>query len=76
MLAWAVFVDAGVLNLSLCFLAAILAWGYGWLDREAFGDLVGHEREPEPDEAQRKRLAQIAERCPVHKTLANWSSIL
>lgn len=23
------------------------------------------------DEAQRKRLAQIAERCPVHKTLAN-----
>ena len=23
------------------------------------------------DEAQRKRLAQIAERCPVHKTLAH-----
>ena len=23
------------------------------------------------DDAQRKRLAQIAERCPVHKTLAN-----
>ena len=23
------------------------------------------------DEAQRKRLAEIAERCPVHKTLAN-----
>ena len=23
------------------------------------------------DEAQRKRLAQVAERCPVHKTLAN-----
>ena len=23
------------------------------------------------DEAQRKRLAQISERCPVHKTLAN-----
>ncbi len=23
------------------------------------------------DEAQRKRLAQIAQRCPVHKTLAN-----
>lgn len=27
------------------------------------------------DEAQRKRLAQVAERCPVHKTLANGVEI-
>ncbi len=27
--------------------------------------------EGEFDESQRKRLAQIAERCPVHKTLAH-----
>ena len=27
--------------------------------------------EGEFDEAQRKRLAQVAQRCPVHKTLAN-----
>ena len=27
------------------------------------------------DEAQRKRLAQVAKRCPVHKTLANGVAI-
>ena len=28
------------------------------------------------DDAQRKRLAQVAERCPVHKTLANGVEIV
>ena len=28
------------------------------------------------DEAQRKRLAQVARRCPVHKTLANGVTIV
>ena len=28
------------------------------------------------DEAQRKRLAQVAKRCPVHKTLANGVTIV
>lgn len=31
--------------------------------------------EGEFDEAQRKRLAQIAQRCPVHKTLAHGARI-
>lgn len=47
LLAWSVFAEAGVLNFSLTFLVALLAWGYGWIDKTTFGDLVGHEREPE-----------------------------
>ena len=39
----------------------------GYIDR-----ITSHLRiAGEFDEAQRKRLAQIVERCPVHKTLAN-----
>ncbi len=39
----------------------------GWIDRiESHVTIRGSF-----DEAQRKRLAQVAQRCPVHKTLAN-----
>jgi putative redox protein len=39
----------------------------GWLERIQ-SDVTIRGRF---DEAQRKRLAQVAQRCPVHKTLAN-----
>lgn len=47
LLGWTIFVETGVLNFSLAMLVAALAWGYGYLDKAAFGDLVGHEKEPD-----------------------------
>ncbi len=39
----------------------------GWIERiQAHATIRGTS-----DDAQRKRLAQVAQRCPVHKTLAN-----
>lgn len=51
----------------------------GWLDwtvddpNKGFIDkIISHVQiEGDFDDAQRKRLAEIVERCPVHKTLAN-----
>ncbi len=39
----------------------------GWIDRIQSDVTIRGQF----DEAQRKRLAQVAQRCPVHKTLAN-----
>ncbi len=45
------------------------------LGQRYMGDrLIGNESY-DFDEAQKKRLAQVASRCPVHKTLANGVSI-
>ena len=44
----------------------------GWIERiETAVTIHGNF-----DEAQRKRLAQVAKRCPVHKTLANGVTIV
>ena len=59
LLAWSVFVEAGVLNFSLTFLVALLAWGYDRIDKAAFGDLVGHEREPESTVEEVERDAYL-----------------
>lgn len=43
----------------------------GWIDRIQSQVTIRGDF----DDAQRKRLAQVAERCPVHKTLANGVEI-
>jgi putative redox protein len=44
----------------------------GWIERIQTAVTIGGNF----DEAQRKRLAKVAKRCPVHKTLANGVTIV